>query len=172
MDRTNIFHEIASSVADLVSRKNRDYGSSYWDLRDEWGPMSFGIRLGDKYNRISNLLKREEAPEIAESIEDTIRDIIGYCLLELAYLQEVTTDDGEKEEGDTQNGCLRFTHGRDPVHLSVCKPGVGQDSHTKVREDYARYLAYSTRDVADHDAAMAEDTGGTIRETIRRWQPE
>ncbi len=80
----DVFHRIAFGMADMVSRKNSDYGNSYFRLRSEWGPMSFGARLGDKYYRLTNLLQGHE-PQINESVEDTIRDIIGYCLLELAY---------------------------------------------------------------------------------------
>ncbi len=80
----DIFHRIAADMADMVSRKNSDYGNSYFRLRREWGPMSFGARLGDKYYRLTNLLRGHKA-QVNESVEDTIKDIIGYCLLELAY---------------------------------------------------------------------------------------
>jgi len=80
----SVFHEIAKEVADIVERKNHDYGNSYFRLRDEWGEVSFGARLGDKYHRLQNLLSGAKA-QVDESIEDTIRDVIGYALLELAY---------------------------------------------------------------------------------------
>ncbi len=89
-----VFHRIAADMADMVSRKNSDYGNSYFRLRSEWGPMSFGARLGDKYYRLANLLHGHEA-QVDESVEDTIRDIIGYCLLELAY-RELDDGGGEK----------------------------------------------------------------------------
>lgn len=79
-----IFRRIAIQMAEALSRKSADYGNSYFVLRSEWGPMSFGARLGDKYYRLTNLL-RGHKPQVDETIEDTIRDIIGYCLLELAY---------------------------------------------------------------------------------------
>jgi hypothetical protein len=83
-EAADIFHRIASEVADTVSQKNHDYGNSYFRLRSEWGVQSFGVRLGDKYHRLANLLRGTNA-QVDESIEDTIRDIIGYCILELAY---------------------------------------------------------------------------------------
>lgn len=92
--RDDRFHRIAEEMADIVSRKNSDYGNSYFRLRSEWGPMSFGARLGDKYYRLVNLLQGHE-PQVNESVEDTIRDIVGYCLLELAYRE---LDDGEVNE--------------------------------------------------------------------------
>jgi hypothetical protein len=88
----DIFHRIADEVADTVSQKNHDYGNSYFRLRDEWGVQSFGVRLGDKYHRLANLLKGTEA-QVDESIEDTIRDVIGYCLLELAYRERGVGED-------------------------------------------------------------------------------
>lgn len=90
-----IFHEIANEVADLVSKKNHDYGNSYFKLREEWGEQSFGIRLGDKYHRLTNLLHGTDA-KINEKIEDTIQDIIGYCLLELAYRKNCSTETKNK----------------------------------------------------------------------------
>jgi len=92
--RDDRFHRIAEEMADIVSRKNADYGNSYFRLRSEWGPMSFGARLGDKYYRLVNLLQGHK-PQVNESVEDTIRDIIGYCLLELAYRE---LDEGEVHE--------------------------------------------------------------------------
>lgn len=83
-EANDMFQRIANEVADQVSKKNHDYGNSYFRLRKEWGVQSFGVRLGDKYHRLANLLKGTEA-QVDESIEDTIRDVIGYCLLELAY---------------------------------------------------------------------------------------
>jgi hypothetical protein len=88
----DIFHRIADEVADTVSQKNHDYGNSYFRLRKEWGVQSFGVRLGDKYHRLANLLKGTEA-QVDESIEDTIRDVIGYCLLELAYRERGVGED-------------------------------------------------------------------------------
>lgn len=88
----DIFHNIAAEVADQVSQKNHDYGNSYFRLRKEWGVQSFGVRLGDKYHRLANLLKGTEA-QVDESIEDTIRDVIGYCLLELAYRERKQGED-------------------------------------------------------------------------------
>lgn len=90
----NVFHRIAADMAEIVSRKNSDYGNSYFRLRSEWGAVSFGARLGDKYYRLTNLLQGH-MPQVNESVEDTIRDIVGYCLLELAYRE---LDAGEVHE--------------------------------------------------------------------------
>lgn len=90
MTLENLIYNMAQDLAEMVIRKNGDYGNSYFRLRDEWGEVSFGARLGDKYHRVSNLLKGHQA-QVDEKLEDTIKDIVGYCLLELAYrkLKEV-----------------------------------------------------------------------------------
>ena len=75
--------DIAGSLVDTLMRKNTDYGDSYRRLRDEFGPDSFLIRLGDKYNRLIALRGKEAL--VSETTDDTIRDIAGYCLLEMVY---------------------------------------------------------------------------------------
>lgn len=76
--------EIAEDIIRTVVKKNADYGNSYFELREEFGRVAFVIRLVDKVSRLKTLTGRE--PEVVEESElDTIRDIVGYCLLELLY---------------------------------------------------------------------------------------
>ena len=84
--RTNKFSNVLLPVADLLEQKNHDYGRSYDVLREEYGEVSFLIRLGDKVNRLKTLVKHP-AKVKAEAVEDTILDIIGYCTLELCFRQ-------------------------------------------------------------------------------------
>lgn len=83
----NEFMEILVPVAELLKKKNTDYGNSFDHTRHEFGPTAFLLRLDDKYNRLKTLTK-QEAQVNNESIEDTILDIIGYCTLELLYRQK------------------------------------------------------------------------------------
>ncbi len=83
LDRS-VLNSIVLKVVDLLIQKNADYGNSYFKLRDDFGKISFVVRLVDKTERLKNLAKKE--PHFpSESEEDTIKDIIGYCLLELYY---------------------------------------------------------------------------------------
>lgn len=66
---------ICTDVIDIVIKKNADYGDNNL-LRD--GLLGVAIRLGDKVERIKNLCLNEA--EVDESIDDTLRDIIGYAL--------------------------------------------------------------------------------------------
>jgi len=75
---------VADEIIKLVCEKNAQYGDAYFKLRDEWNTQSFCVRIGDKYYRLVNLVKSGQHI-MDESIEDTIKDIIGYCMLELIY---------------------------------------------------------------------------------------
>ncbi|TGE33344.1 nucleotide modification associated domain-containing protein [Desulfosporosinus sp. Sb-LF] len=84
MQRINEFTEVLTPIAELLEQKNHDYGRSYDKLREEFGEISFLIRLGDKINRLNTLVEHP-AQITTEAVEDTIKDIIGYCTLELCY---------------------------------------------------------------------------------------
>lgn len=82
----NEFLEVLAPVAELLRRKNTDYGNSYDESRREFDEVAFLVRLNDKFARLKTLTS-QEAQVNDESIEDTIADIIGYCTLELRYRQ-------------------------------------------------------------------------------------
>ena len=93
MTRKNEFAEILDPVDELLEQKNHDYGRSYDRLREEFGEVSFLIRLDDKVNRLKTLIKHP-AKVTTEAAEDTIKDIIGYCTLEFCYRREHEQDAG------------------------------------------------------------------------------
>lgn len=85
-DQEAIAEEVVKWGAMLL-RKNRDYGSSVWQspiLAPECTPgTAIRVRMSDKLNRLMTLLV--QPPEVVnESIDDTLRDLGAYCLLELA----------------------------------------------------------------------------------------
>lgn len=71
----------------LLLQKNCDYGSSVWDSPLLCPTLSPGtailVRMSDKVKRIEQLSK-SPAQVTSESLEDSIRDLAGYCLLFLA----------------------------------------------------------------------------------------
>lgn len=81
----NEFNAILNPIAELLARKNMDYGNSYDLLRNEYGPVSYLIRIADKLNRVKQLTITDNQMVDNESIEDTLKDIIGYTALELRY---------------------------------------------------------------------------------------
>lgn len=86
VDQARIAVEVLRWGAMLL-RKNRDYGSSAWQrpllAPDCDSGVAIRVRMSDKINRLVSLLEGEA--EIAdESVDDTLRDLGAYCLLELA----------------------------------------------------------------------------------------
>ncbi|MGG7057587.1 nucleotide modification associated domain-containing protein [Clostridium tertium] len=71
---------IAIEVAELVEKKNRDYGNSFDRTLEEYGDTAYFLRIEDKLSRLKSLTKKE-TEVVDESIEDTLKDIIGYTLL-------------------------------------------------------------------------------------------
>ena len=84
----NKFSEYTDHLADVLNQKNLAYGDSFSKSLDEDGLLVLKIRLGDKFNRISSLIKRDEFKENDESLEDTLLDMAGYSILGLKYLKE------------------------------------------------------------------------------------
>ena len=84
----NKFLEYTNHLADVLNQKNLAYGDSFTKSVDEDGLLVLKIRLGDKFNRISSLIKKGELKENDESLEDTLLDLAGYSILGLKYLKE------------------------------------------------------------------------------------
>lgn len=85
-DHLRIAHEVLS-WASMLLRKNRDYGSAVWSrpiLANVDPGTAMRVRISDKIQRLQNLLAIDVTPEVNESIDDTLRDLGAYCLLELA----------------------------------------------------------------------------------------
>ncbi|EUJ25245.1 hypothetical protein MFLO_15568 [Listeria floridensis FSL S10-1187] len=91
--------EITFEILDILERKNTNYGNSFDHQMHEYGMLAATIRLDDKMSRLRALTKGEP-DKVGESIEDTLKDMIGYCLLTLNWLDE-------KNEKDTVE-CLTY----------------------------------------------------------------
>lgn len=80
--------KIASEIVDLVKRKNKDYGNSFDKTLNEYGTTAYFLRIEDKISRLKSLTKSKDQNVNDESIEDTLKDIVGYTLLMLNYRAE------------------------------------------------------------------------------------
>lgn len=94
LDKEYLIKEL-NRIVDKLIKKNTDYGDSFFTLMDEYGFPAFTIRLTDKLARIKTLDKRKKAEVKNESIEDTIDDIIGYCMLYKHYIKDKFKNDKE-----------------------------------------------------------------------------
>ena len=86
--KKNPFAEYTDHLAEILQEKNDAYGDSFSKSLDEDGLLVLKIRLGDKLNRVSSLIKKGELKENDESLEDTLLDMAGYSILGLKYLKE------------------------------------------------------------------------------------
>lgn len=82
MNKTEKFREIVTSMADLYSRKNSDYGDSFGGSVREFGPVAGVVRISDKFNRLKSLLLKGNTQKVSdESVMDTLTDMACYCIM-------------------------------------------------------------------------------------------
>lgn len=77
--------EILEEVTQLLLLKNEDYGNASFEL----GLNGNMVHIYDKANRYRTLIEKMhkgESPNF-ESIDDTLRDIIGYAVIGLLMLK-------------------------------------------------------------------------------------
>ena len=87
----NVIAREAVRIADLLIRKNQDYGCSAWTeplMAPGIDPRTaLQVRMSDKVMRIFSLSKKDATAKVNESIEDTMRDLAGYAILWLSCPQ-------------------------------------------------------------------------------------
>lgn len=79
--------KIANDIADLVEKKNTDYNSSFDKTLEKYGPTAYFLRISDKLERAEQLTKNKALVK-DEKLEDTLKDVIGYTLLYLNYMEK------------------------------------------------------------------------------------
>lgn len=85
---------ILATIENILNTKNADYGNNVDKNIDEWGLSSLAIRLSDKLNRFSNLIKDGKNRQVLdEAIEDTLLDLAGYSILGYRKIREMNMND-------------------------------------------------------------------------------
>lgn len=79
--RLKAHRHICKELSDTYAKKNADYGDSVVKTFDDFGLTAFAVRIADKFNRFTNLVKGRKAEVKDESIRDTLVDMANYCLL-------------------------------------------------------------------------------------------
>jgi len=75
-------NKLVDNIVDMVIDKNHDYGNA-WQTYGIFTPL---IRINDKLLRVKNLSGGEQALVADEKVEDNLRDVVGYALLALLWL--------------------------------------------------------------------------------------
>lgn len=88
----------AKEVAELVNRKQRDYGASNILNSVVQPELAIAVRLNDKVARLANLVQSGATPE-NESLIDTANDIMGYGLVLKMVLEGTFTLPMEGSDG-------------------------------------------------------------------------
>lgn len=87
MSRLIKHEDICKELTYIYDKKNADYGDSFGQLYNEFGPTSLAIRLSDKLTRFKTLIK-QDAQVKDESIEDTLLDMANYCILGIMKMRK------------------------------------------------------------------------------------
>lgn len=88
--------ELCEELADTYRNKNHDYGDSFGESFEKYGITVAMVRMGDKWNRLNNLVLKAETCVKEESINDTLLDLANYCLMTYIELEQRK----EKNEAD------------------------------------------------------------------------
>lgn len=94
MSFESIVDNISKDIAETIKRKNKDYGNSYEVMIDKYGQVALMIRFQDKIGRLESIVLKGQEVEVSdEKVEDTLMDIAGYAILELARLKKVKAEE-------------------------------------------------------------------------------
>lgn len=88
------FREIATSLADLYERKNSNYGDSFGKLYRDLGPVAGLVPLHNKLDRVTSLIQGDV--NHFESIEDTLKDLASYAIMNLIELELAKENQNEQ----------------------------------------------------------------------------
>lgn len=83
---TNKFQDYTNDLANVLEAKNKDYGNSFDATMNKYGLIALPIRLDDKLSRLTSLTKGKTQHVKDESLRDTLKDIAGYAILGMRYL--------------------------------------------------------------------------------------
>lgn len=82
-----IHKELLDYLHNLYITKNNDYGDSVHKTYEKYGLISFLVRMEDKLNRVSALVKGNDQLINDEKIEDTLLDLANYAIIAVLELK-------------------------------------------------------------------------------------
>ncbi len=94
--------QILKDAAELKEQKSKDYQGGKWSEQDyfPFGDQSYMHMIHTKYLRMRNIMETKN-PNF-ESLEDTLIDMINYCAMYAAWLENKKMD-GERPLTNSNN---------------------------------------------------------------------
>lgn len=81
------YKNYTDKLADTLVKKNAAYGDAFGKSIEKYGYIAALVRMSDKWNRLNNLmLDSDGVDNLGESVQDTLLDLAGYCILTMAAL--------------------------------------------------------------------------------------
>lgn len=108
---------LCNQALELMKLKNADYGGDTDPFKNfhDFGSYGILVRLSDKFARLKNLYVKE--PKVkSESQEDTILDIINYCVLYLAYKGIERRKNESEVPQDSYSGGVEEPQGKEALY--------------------------------------------------------
>lgn len=82
------FSSVCSELINLQLKKNADYGDSFNRNVKEFGLLAALIPISNKFHRLSQLIKSQDAQVKTEPIEDTLKDLACYAIMTINNLKK------------------------------------------------------------------------------------
>lgn len=86
--KINVDDFLDNVVVPLYTRKNADYGNSFYTTADEYGLGVCMARISDKLGRLKNAWNGKELKVSDEKVEDTLIDLLCYSVMTVLYIKE------------------------------------------------------------------------------------
>lgn len=147
------FREIANELADLYSKKNRNYGDSFGQLYRDLGPISGLVPLHNKLDRITNLIKGDS--NYFESIEDNLRDLANYAIMNLIEMEYAKKNSPKSN----QTGWWNNPVGTADTTMGVISSGASLDTKMVDLDAYKEYFNFDLLDEMGALRSRADDEG-------------
>lgn len=90
--------ELCGYLTETYEKKNADYGNSFGDMFSELGIITAVTRIGDKFNRIKNLVKNSTINVKDESVIDTLLDMANYCIMTVIEIEKQNAENTANKE--------------------------------------------------------------------------
>ncbi|GHN50808.1 nucleotide modification associated domain-containing protein [Lactobacillus delbrueckii] len=81
------YKDYTNKLADTLTKKNAAYGDAFGKSVEKYGYIAALVRMSDKWNRLNTLMLNSDGVDnLGESVQDTLLDLAGYCILTIAEL--------------------------------------------------------------------------------------